>query len=702
VKISSRLLAPASILAVAACTSPGQGFPYPVSPRMETVDDYHGTRVADPYRWLEDPDSPRTREWIEAENRVTRAFLDAVPERPAILARLTEVWDHERFGVPRKRGERLFFTRNDGLQDQSVLCVADGIAGEPRVLVDPNTLSKDGTVALTEFFPSEDGRLLAYELSEAGTDWTTVRVRDVATGADLEDRVDWTKFSTVAWLKDGSGFFYSTYPDHDTTGNVALKNHRLAFHRLGTPQAEDEVVCERPDEPDFGFGGSVTRDGTLLVIHVWKGTEEKNRIYVQDLKLPGAEVVRLLDDFDAAYDFLGKRGRELFFRTNLDAPRGRVIAIDLDRPDRDRWREIVPQSPETLETAHLTSSGIVAAYLEDAASVVRAYDTAGALVETLALPSPCAVAELSASEDDPDVFFALSSFTAPVSIVRYDSAARATSVFREPRAGFDPSLFTTEQVFYSSRDGTRVPMFLVRRKDVRPSSATPTLLYGYGGFNVPMTPAFSPANLVWIERGGVYAAPCLRGGGEYGREWHEAGTKERKQNVFDDFIAAAEWLVAKKMTSPAKLAIRGRSNGGLLVGACLMQRPDLFGAALPGVGVLDMLRYHKFTIGWAWSSDYGTSDEPEAFEYLRKYSPLHNVREGTEYPATLITTADHDDRVVPAHSFKFAAALQQAQGGPAPILIRIETRAGHGTGKPTKMQIEQTADEWAFLAEALR
>jgi len=379
-----------------------------------------------------------------------------------------------------------------------------------------------------------------------------------------------------------------------------------------------------------------------------------------------------------------------------------VIAIDLDRPARASWREVVPQSPETLESARLTSSGIVAAYLKDAASVVRAFDAEGKLVETLDLPSPCAVAELSGSEDGPDVYFALSSFTAPVSIRRYDSAARRTSVFREPRASFDPALFATEQVFYASRDGTRVPMFLVRRKDLRPGPSTPTLLYGYGGFNVPMTPAFSPANLVWIERGGLYAAPCLRGGGEYGREWHEAGTKERKQNVFDDFIAASEWLVARKMTSPGKLAIRGRSNGGLLVGACLTQRPDLFGAALPGVGVLDMLRYHRFTIGWAWASDYGTSDDPEAFPYLRAYSPLHNVREGTSYPATLITTADHDDRVVPAHSFKFAAALQRAQGGPAPILIRIETRAGHGTGKPTKMQIEQTADEWAFLADALR
>jgi len=669
---------------------------------MEIVDDYHGTRIADPYRWLEDPDSPRTREWIESQNEVTRSVLDAVPERPAILARLTEVWDHERFGVPRKQGGRLFFTRNDGLQDQPVLYVSEGLDGAPRVLVDPNTLSKDGTTALTEFFPSEDGRLLAYELSVAGSDWTSVRIRDVATGRDLDDRVDWAKFSTVAWLHDGSGFFYSTYPEHDTTGNVALKHHRLVFHRLGTPQSKDTVVCERSDEPDFGFGGTVTSDGTLLVIHVWTGTEEKNRIYLKDLVRPEAPIVRLLDDFDAAYDFLGRRGRELWFKTNLAAPRGRVIAIDPGRPGREYWREVVPQQTETLESAVLTSNGLVAAYLRHAASLVRAFDNDGRPVQTLTLPSPCAVSGWSGSDDDPDAFFALSSFTAPVSILRYDAVARRTSAFREPRASFDPTLFQTEQVFYPSRDGTRIPMFLVRRKDLVPGPATPTLLYGYGGFNVSMTPEFSPANLVWVERGGLYAVPCLRGGGEYGREWHEAGTKERKQNVFDDFIAAAEWLVAQGKTSPSKLAIRGRSNGGLLVGACLTQRPELFGAALPGVGVLDMLRYHRFTIGWAWASDYGTADDPAAFAYLRAYSPLHNVREGTRYPATLITTADHDDRVVPAHSFKFAAALQEAQGGPAPILIRVETRAGHGTGKPTSMQIEQTADEWAFLAMALR
>jgi prolyl oligopeptidase len=533
---------------------------------MDVVDDYHGTKVSDPYRWLEDPDSPRTREWILEQNRYTRSWLDLVPERPAILARLTQVWNYERFGVPKRRGGHLFFTSNDGLQPQAVLYVAEATGGEPRVLVDPNLLSKDGTVALTEFFPSDDGRLLAYELADAGSDWTTVRVREVATGKDLQDRVEWSKFSTVAWLPDGSGFFYSTYPDHDTTGNVALKHHRLVLHRLGTPQSADELACDRPDEPDFGFGGEVTRDGTLLVIHVWKGTEEKNRIYVKQLTTPGAPVVRLLDDFDAAYDFLGKRERELWFRTNLDAPRGRVIAIDLDRPERSSWREVVPQEEKTLESAVLTSEGVVAVYLKDAASVLRAFDADGKPAMTLERPTPCAISGLSADEDGPDVFFALSSFTAPTSILRYDAKTRTTSVFREPRTAFDPAAFTTEQVFYASRDGTRIPMFLVRRKDVRPGPETPTLLYGYGGFNVPMTPEFSPANLVWIERGGLYAVPCLRGGGEYGREWHEAGTKERKQNVFDDFISGrrlarrTEDDVAREARDPRGAATAGSSS----------------------------------------------------------------------------------------------------------------------------------------------
>ena len=689
-----------------ACSTPAPRSParpaYPESPRMDVVDDYHGTKVADPYRWLEDPDSPETRAWIAAQNRTTRAFLDAIPERPAIRERLEELWNYERWTAPVRKGGRLFFAHNDGLQNQNVLWVAASPEAEPRVLLDPNALSKDGTVALGDTAVSEDGKLLAYELSEAGSDWTTVRVRDVDTGRDLDDRIEWVKFSQSSWTKDGRGFYYSTYPVHDTTGTVALKGHRLRFHRLGARAEEDRVVYARPDHPDWGFAGKVTSDGELLVVTVWQGTDRKNRVYLQDLRAPDSEVLPFLDDFDAQYAFLAKQGSSLYFRTDLDAPRGRVIAIDLAHPARASWRTVVPESADTLEGALVAGGKLVCVYLRDAANELRLFDLAGGSGTVVPLPGLGSVSEIRGEPDDPDAFFAYSSFTAPASIWRLEIASARAAPFRAPKVRFDPASFVTEQVFVRSRDGTRLPMFLTRRKDVHPRPRTPTLVYGYGGFDIPMKPEFSPAQLVWMERGGVYAVPCLRGGGEYGRDWHEAGTKERKQNVFDDCVAAAEYLIGHGMTSKAKLALRGHSNGGLLVGACLTQRPDLFGAALPGVGVLDMLRYHRFTIGWAWASDYGTSDDPAAFEYLRRYSPLHNVREGVAYPPTLITTADHDDRVVPAHSFKFAAALQHAQAGKAPILIRIETRAGHGAGKPTSMRIDEIADEWAFLAEALR
>jgi prolyl oligopeptidase len=689
-----------------ACSSPDPRSPerpaYPDSPRMDVVDDYHGTKVADPYRWLENPDAAETRAWIAAQNRTTRAFLDAIPERPAIRKRLEELWNYERWTVPVRKAGRLLYTHNDGLQNQNVLWVAASPDAEPRVLLDPNTLSKDGTVALGDTAVSEDGKLLAYELSEAGSDWTTVRVRDVDTGRDLPDSIEWVKFSQSSWTKDGQGFFYSTYPVHDTTGTVALKDHRLHFHRLGTKAAEDRVVYARPDHPDWGFAGKVTSDGEMLVVTVWQGTDRKNRVYLQDLRDPSSEVLPFLDDFDAQYVFLAKLGSKLLFRTDLDAARGRVIAIDVAHPARAAWRTVVPESPDTLESAWVAGGRLVCAYLKDAANELRVFDLDGGSGTKVALPGLGSVSEIRGEPDDPEVFFSYSSFTSPASIWRLEVASAKAAPFRSPKVRFDPAAFVTEQVFVASRDGTRLPMFVTRRKDVHPGPATPALVYGYGGFDIPMKPEFSPANLVWMERGGIYAVPCLRGGGEYGREWHESGTKERKQNVFDDCIAAAESLVERGMTSKRKLALRGHSNGGLLVGACLTQRPDLFGAALPGVGVLDMLRYHRFTIGWAWASDYGTSDDPAAFEYLRRYSPLHNVKEGVAYPPTLITTADHDDRVVPAHSFKFAAALQHAQAGKSPILIRIETRAGHGAGKPTSMRLDEVADEWAFLADSLR
>jgi prolyl oligopeptidase len=714
--LSSLSLAALASISLAACSSapntehatarpPSPPTMYPTAPTSDTVDTYHGREIADPYRPLEDPDAPATRAWIEAQNRLTRAAIDRVPSRGAIEKRMTELWNFERFGVPQAQAGRWFYTRNDGLQNQSVLYVTEDLASPGRVLLDPNRLAADGTVALTQLAPSEDGTLVAYGLSEAGSDWTTLRVRDVASGADREDKVEWVKFSGLAWSHDGRGFYYSTYPDHDRTGRVALANQRLMFHRLGSAQAEDELVYARPDQPKWGFGATVSDDGELLVIQIWEGTEPNNRVYVRDLRAPGAEVVRLLDDSDAEYHFLAKRGSELFFQTDLEAPRRRVIAVDLTAPARERWRTIVPEGQDTLESAVAAGGKLVASYLQDAHSVVRVFElagpAAGSLVETLALPGIGSVDGLSGEIDEREAFFSFSGFTQPAAIWRYDVASRSLSTWRAPKLAFDPARYVTSQHFYASKDGTRIPLFLVRREDVALTPETPVLLYGYGGFDIPMKPAYSTANLVWVERGGVYAVACLRGGGEYGREWHEAGTKERKQNVFDDFIAAAEWLVAKKWTRPGRLAIRGGSNGGLLVGACITQRPELFGAALPAVGVLDMLRFHKFTIGWGWASDYGSAEDKTAFEYLLRYSPLHNVRAGTCYPPTLITTGDHDDRVVPAHSFKFAAALQAAQGCANPVLIRIETRGGHGAGKPTAMQIEELADQWAFLEDAL-
>jgi prolyl oligopeptidase len=696
---SSEELSPAATRAPSASVT---ALAYPAAERGDVVDDFHGTRVADPYRWLEDPDSAASRRWIEAENAVTQKYLADIPERGEIRARLEKLWNYERFGVPFKKAGRYFFTRNDGLQNQSVLYVSDALGDAGRVLLDPNLLSKDGTIALGPTAVSEDGRYLGYALSEAGSDWTSLHIRDVSSGKDLDDKVEWVKFSGLSWMHDASGFFYSTFPAHDTTGKVALKNQTLFFHRLGTAQASDAVVYKRPDVPDWGFHGHVTDDGEMLVIAVTESTAPKNRVYVKDLRTASSPIEKIVDNFDAAYDFLAKKGDVLYFRTDDHAARGRVIAIDAKNPARSAWREVIPESADTLESIELAGGRWIASYMHDASSRVQMFELDGKAAESVELPGIGSASSFSTDEKDPEAFFAFASFTTPTAIYRYQAHEKKLGVWRAPRVDFSPDDYVTREVFYTSKDGTRVPMFVSHKKSVHPNASTPALLYGYGGFNIAMKPEFRPANLAWMERGGLYAMPCLRGGGEYGREWHEAGIKEKKQNVFDDFIAAAEFLIAQGHTSKAKLAISGRSNGGLLVGACLTQRPDLFGATLPGVGVLDMLRYQRFTIGWAWASDYGTADDPTAFAYLARYSPLHNVKNGTSYPPTLITTGDHDDRVVPAHSFKFAAALQHAQSGQDPILIRIETRAGHGAGKPTAMQIDEAADELAFLTHALK
>lgn len=686
-------------------------FTYPQAKKVDQVDNYHGVKVADPYRWLENPDSEDSRAWIEAENKLTFGFLDQIPERAKIKERLTRLWNFEKYGPPFKEGGRYFYFKNDGLQNQSVLYTLKSLDGEPRVLLDPNKLSADGTVALSGYAVSEDGKYLAYGLSTSGSDWQEWKVREIETGNDLSDSIKWVKFSGASWTTDGKGFFYSRYdePNEKTKLEDANYYQKLFYHRLGAPQSEDVLVYERKDQKEWGFNGQVTEDGRYLIVSVWQGTDPKNLVFYKDLRngtASGSEradnkVIELINEFEAAYNFIGNDGSVFWFRTDKDAPRGRVIAIDTAKPARANWKELVPQAAETLEGVSLVGDHFIASYLKDARAQIKLFDLAGKFVREVKLPGIGTAAGFAGKRKDSETFYAFTSFTTPTTIYRYDVKTGKSEVYRQPKVDFKPSDYETKQVFYKSKDGTRVPMFITHKKGLKLDGQNPALLYGYGGFSVSLTPAFSISNLVWMEMGGVYAQPNLRGGAEYGEEWHLAGTKSKKQNVFDDFIAAAEWLIANKYTSTPKLAIQGGSNGGLLVGACVTQRPDLFGAALPAVGVMDMLRFHKFTIGWAWTSDYGSPDNPEDFKALYAYSPLHNIKPGVKYPATLITTADHDDRVVPAHSFKFAATLQAAQSGDAPTLIRIETKAGHGAGKPTSKIIEEISDSWGFLARVL-
>lgn len=676
---------------------------YPVTRQSPQVDEYHGVKVADPYRWLEDDNSPETKAWVEAQNKVTFGYLEKIPQRAAIKDRLTRLWNYERYGVPFKQGGRYFYAKNDGLQNQSVLYTITSLAAEPTMLLDPNALSADGTVALSGYTITDDGRLMAYGLSSAGSDWQEWRVRDVQTGQDLPDHVNWVKFSSASWTKDGRGFFYSRY-DEPTEGTKLTKAnyfHKLYHHRLGTPQSEDKLVYHRPDHKDWNFYGGVTDDGRYLIITASQGTDPKNRVLYKDLSQPDSPVVELLMEFDADYTFIDNEGPVFWFKTDLNAPRHRVIAIDITRPERANWKEIIPQASETLARVGVVNHQFICSYLKDARSQVKIFGLDGRFIREVALPGIGSTGGFGGQRKDTETFYSFTSYTSPGTIFRYDLTTGNSTVFRQPKVDFNPDDYETRQVFYASQDGTRVPMFISHKKGLKLDGRNPTLLYGYGGFNISLTPGFSVANLAWMEMGGVYAVPNLRGGGEYGEEWHRAGTRLQKQNVFDDFIAAAEWLIANKYTSPKKLAISGGSNGGLLVGACMAQRPDLFAATLPAVGVMDMLRFHKFTIGWAWTSDYGSAEDPEEFRALYAYSPLHNLKPGTKYPATMVTTADHDDRVVPAHSFKFAAALQAAQAGKSPTLIRIETKAGHGAGKPTAKLIEEAADKWAFLVNEL-
>jgi prolyl oligopeptidase len=683
---------------------PLQSISYPNARREDFSEVLHGVEIADPYRWMEDIDSKEVADWIQAENELTSSLLSAVPEREEIHARLSQLWNFERYGIPQKAGSRYFFSRNSGLQNQSPVYVADSLEDEPRLLLDPNTLSEDGTVALNSISVSPDGNLLAYAIASGGSDWQEWHVRDVRTGEDYpNDILKWSKFSGAAWLEDSSGFFYSRY---DEPTDLALKQanyfQKLYFHPVGFPQTSDTLVYDRPDQKEWGFSGEVSEDGQYLVISVWQGTLPENRVFVKRLSDPTAPVIELLTKQDGTYGYIGNDGETFYFLTDRLAPLRRVIAVELDRPEEEFWRTIVPEGDATIRGVSLFGDRLIVSRLRDSHSAIELHGLDGSAQGEVELPGIGSAGGFGGRRDHGETFFAFTAFTAPTTIYRYDIVANKVELFRKPVVDFDADAYVTEQVFFPSKDGTRIPLFLTYRKGLERSGDHPTLMTGYGGFNMPTTPYFSIANSVWLERGGVLAVVVLRGGGDYGKPWHDAGRLLNKQNVFDDFIAAGEYLFAEGFTNPKRLAIKGGSNGGLLVGAVLTQRPDMFGAALPGVGVLDMLRFDKFTIGWAWKSDYGDPAVAEDFAYLRGYSPYHNLRNGTSYPATLITTGDHDDRVYPAHSFKFAAAIQRAQGGDAPVLIRVETRGGHGAGKPVSKVIDEIADEWTFLTQALR
>ena len=704
-KASLRFQTAAFLLAISASSLPAQSaLTYPTTRKVEQVDDYSGVKITDPYRWLEDDNAADTKAWVAEENKVTFGFLEQIPERKSIKERMTKLWNFERYSAPHKEGGRYFFSKNNGLQNQSVLYWQPSLDAEPKLLLDPNKLAADGTAALGGEAISDDGKLLAYGVATAGSDWQEWKVRDVARGEDLTDEIKWVKFSGAAWTKDGKGFFYSRYDEPKPGATLTGVNYfqKLYYHRLGTAQSADPLIYERPDHKEWGFGGGVTDDGRYLIIGVSEGTDRRNRVFYKDLRDAKAKVVELLNDFDAQYNFIDNDGPVFWFKTDLHAPRGRIIAIDIRKPERANWKELIPQGEETLVSANTLNNQFVVNYLKDAHSQVKIYSLAGKFAREVELPGIGSAGGFSGRRSDTETFYAFTSFTTAGTIYRYDLKTGKSTVFRKPNIDADVSQFETKQIFYKSKDGTRVPMFITHKKGIKLDGSNPTLLYGYGGFDISITPSFSVANLVWLQMGGVYAVANLRGGGEYGEEWHQAGMKLKKQNVFDDFIGAAEWLIENKYTSTPKLAISGGSNGGLLVGACLTQRPDLFGAALPAVGVMDMLRFNKFTIGWAWMSDYGSPQNPEEFKALAAYSPLHNLKPGTKYPPTLITTGDHDDRVVPAHSFKFAARLQECQAGNSPVLIRIETRAGHGAGKPTTKLIEEASDKLAFLSRELK
>ncbi|UCC97856.1 MAG: S9 family peptidase [Phycisphaerales bacterium] len=679
---------------------------YPHTQRADHIDVYHGAEVADPYRWLEEDarGSERVRDWVNAQNKVTFEYLKSLPRREPIRKRLTELWDYEKYSVPGKAGGRYCIAKNDGLQNHSVIYVMDSLDGPRRILLDPNKWSKDGTTALGGLSFSEDGRFAAYGIQDAGSDWRTWKVRNVETGQELDDTLKYLKFTSVAWDPQSRGFFYAKYPDPDPNEQFTSLNKKMKvmYHSLGTDQRDDVVVFYRLDQPEWGYDVEVTDDGRYLILTIWIGTDDRYRIMYKDLDQPYAMPIDLIDNFESDYSFIDNDGPVFFFRTDSEAPNGRVVAIDTRKPERESWREIVPEALEPLRSADVVNNLFVCTYLKDVTTRVRLYTMDGRHLRDIELPDLGTAAGFHGKRRDTETFYSFQSFAVPPSIYRYDLVTSESELLERAKVDFDPDEYITEQIFYTSKDGTRVPMFITHEKGIHRNGLNPTLLYGYGGFNISIRPAFSALRLAWMEMGGIYAVANIRGGGEYGQRWHESGKKIHKQNVFDDFIAAAEYLIDSRYTCPEKLAILGRSNGGLLVGACMTQRPVLYAVALPAVGVMDMLRFDEFTAGRFWVDDYGSAkDSKEMFEYLKGYSPYHNLKPGVRYPATLITTADTDDRVVPGHSFKFAAQLQHCHAGDSPVLIRIETRAGHGSGKPTSMVIEEQADIYAFLAKNL-
>ena len=681
------------LMTMSACKQP---LKYPVAKKVDTITDYFGIKIADPYRWLENDTSAETAEWVKLENELTENYLAKIPFREELKERLTKIWDFPKIGVPYKEGPYYFFSKNDGLQNQSVLYVQEGLEGTPRMLLDPNTFSEDGTIALGGTSPSREGKYLAYSIARSGSDWNEICLMEIASGNKLPDTLKWVKWSGMSW--QGDGFYYSRYdePARGSELSGQNENHKVYYHKVGTPQSEDKLIYSNPKFPLRNYGAYATEDKKFLLLYESESTSG-NALYCLNLEKNEKDFRLVAEGFEYDYGVVDNLGDKLLVMTNHKAPKKQLVLIDPADPKPEKWKVIIPEQENVLESVTLAGGCIIAEYQQRAHSMAMVYDLEGKFLHKVELPGLGTLAGFSGKKEENIAFYGYTSFTFPTTVYKYDIAKNQSSVHTRPEIDFDPDKYEVKQVEYASADKTTVTMFIVHKKGIEMDGDNPTLLYGYGGFNISLTPGFSISRLIFLESGGVFAMPNLRGGGEYGEEWHKAGTKERKQNVFDDFIAAAEYLIAEKYTSPEKLAIMGGSNGGLLVGACMTQRPDLFKVAIPQVGVLDMLRYHKFTIGHAWASDYGTSDTKEGFDYLIKYSPLHNIKDSTSYPATLAFTADHDDRVVPAHTFKFMATLQEKNKGKNPILVRIETKAGHGGGKPTSKLIEEVTDLWSFV-----